>query len=221
MTNVAEIRRGFAAADLLAAASGLARATIAEECAAQCLENESVLLCIRESLFDGYLVRGELCARRGLQPSTSDGWTWPVRVIESGYALGRIGGKRTKHYFPSEILPSLARAIEGACFRRRHPMPGDANFELAAGWISGARIEGSAIYANVVLFKREHALRAALSMAREDGRLDLFGLSIEGSFRFQQRIRDGMPSTPIATSLDKLDGVDLVCEGGAGGRFLG
>jgi len=220
MTNVAEIRRGFAAADLLASAVRLAGGTIAEESAMKCLENESLLLRVRESAFDCYLMRGEVCARRGLCASGADGWTWPIIVIESGWALGTIQGRGRTHYFPREILPQIARASEGVQFRRRHPLKYERDFELAAGWLSNARVEGQSVRANVILFKREDALRAALFAAREDKRLDLFGISIMGDFRFQQRVIDGRPA-PVATSVEKLDGVDLVCDGAAGGHFLG
>ncbi len=220
LTTAAEIKRGFAEAELLATASRVLKATLVEDCAEQCLGQESKLVLVREALRECYIASGALRAREGRYSSKTDGWHWPIMVVESGWALGTlIGRSEWKHYLPPEIMPEIARAVEGIQFRRRHPLPGDSNFAVVAGWVSNARVERGAVYANVNLLKREENLRATLLMLREHRKLDLFSVSIEADFFWQRRtIKNEL--APVATSLKQLIGIDLVAEGGAGGRFL-
>lgn len=157
------------------------------------------------------------------------GWTWPVQIIQSGWANGSFEGalgewRANPHYFPPEILAQIAQAANGARFRRRHPEVGDGSDmpELTAGWLSNCRVRGSAVVGTVHLLRSEGqkgGVRSMLLAAREAGKLDLFGVSILASFEFETRKIDGKTGA-VATSLKRLFGIDLCAVPGAGGKFL-
>ena len=157
--------------------------------------------------------------------ATGDGWTWPVQVMQSGWAAGSVEGARgkenTPHYFSPVIVAEVAQAVNGARFRRRHPETGDGSDapELTAGWVSNGRMVGSAAVATVNLLKSETGIRSTLLAAQEAGKLDLFSVSILGYFGFKRGQIDGKPAL-VANSLQKFVGLDMCAEPGAGGKFL-
>jgi hypothetical protein len=159
------------------------------------------------------------------EAATEDGWSWPVRMLEAGWAQGRIadanGQIATPHYFPSEIVAKVAEAANGARFRKRHPETGDGSDapELTAGWLSNTKMSGTSALATVNLLKSETEIRSKLMAARDAGKLDLFGVSILAYFGFRRSTVEGK-SAMLATSLQKFVGLDLCAEPGAGGRFL-
>jgi len=160
-------------------------------------------------------------------PAARDGWIWPVRVMESGWPCGSCEdlatGQRTEtpHYLPPEFMPQVARSVNGARFRRRHPESGDGYDEpgLVAGWLSDGRVEGSAVFATVHLLKSAVDVRSTLMAARAAKKLDLFGVSVFAYISYRRTQIDGR-SVLVAFALDKLVGVDLCAEPGAGGRFV-
>src|SRR6266567_4959061 len=156
------------------------------------------------------------------EAATGDGWTWPVRIMQSGWAHGDINGSGQSHYFPPEVVAQVAQAADGARFRRRHPEVGDGSDapELTAGWISNARMSSTSALATINLLKSETEIRSKLMAAREAGKLDLFSVSILAYFGFKRSTVDGK-SALVATGLQKFVGLDLCAEPGAGGRFLG
>lgn len=187
---------------------------------------------LREALAESYGIAAEARLRKNVGKDLAEEgwWKWPVRIIASGWSSGRTKEQlETPLYFPPEIMPQIARAAEGVKFRRRHPTgwkdePGDS--QLVAGWISEARVveesaARSAVYANVNLYKDERFLRAQLMAARDDLRLDLFGISHDAIFGVKRSKIQGRPAL-VATSLKKLVGVDLAVgtPAGSGGRFL-
>ncbi len=158
--------------------------------------------------------------------ATGDGWTWPVQVMRSGWAAGVLDGangtETTRHFFPREVVASVAEAVNGARFRRKHPASGDGSDaqELTAGWVSGGHMSGSAAVATINLLKSAEDVRSMLLAAQEAGRLNLFSVSIFGYFSFKRSQIDGKPAL-VADRLQKFVGLDMVAEPGAGGRFLG
>jgi hypothetical protein len=177
------------------------------------------ILCSVQQAHVGFLAR-EAASEDG-------GWTWPVQVMQSGWAAGTLesasGNKlTTPHYFPPAVVSQVAQAANGARFRRRHPETGDgANApELTAGWVSDGKMTGSAARAKVNLLKSETEIRSTLLAAQEAGKLDLFSVSIFAYFGFKESKIDGKPAL-VATSLQKFVGLDMCAEPGAGGMFLG
>ncbi len=58
--------------------------------------------------------------------ASEDGLTWPIQVMESGFANGhlemadpRLAG--LPHFFPKEVVAQVAEACNNARFGRRHP----------------------------------------------------------------------------------------------------
>jgi hypothetical protein len=156
-----------------------------------------------------------------MEAATGDGWTWPVRIMQTGWAHGDVDGSGQPHYFPSEVVAQVAQAADGTRFRRRHPPMGDGSDapELTAGWLSNARMSGTSALATVNLLKSESEIRSKLMAAREAGKLDLFSVSILAYFGFKRSSVEGK-SALVATTLQKFVGLDLCAEPGAGGRFL-
>ncbi len=160
------------------------------------------------------------------EAATEDGWSWPVRMLEAGWAKGSLEGASgqiaTPHYFPREIVAKVAEAANGARFRKRHPESGDGSDapELTAGWLTNTKMAGTSALATVNLLKSETEIRSKLMAARNAGKLDLFGVSILAFFAFRRSTVEGK-SAMLATSLQKFVGLDLCAEPGAGGRFLG
>ena len=155
---------------------------------------------------------------------SGDGWTWPVQVMQAGWAHGTIEapeGKAMPHYYPVEIAAQVAEAANGARFRRKHPPIGDGNDspELTAGFISDTRMQDSAVLATVNLLKSEEGIRSTLLAAQEANKLDLFSVSIMAYFGFKKSQAEGRPAL-VATSLGRFVGLDMCAEPGAGGRFL-
>ena len=152
-----------------------------------------------------------------------DGWTWPVQIMEAGWARGEIDGEYVPHYFPRDVVAQVAEAANGGRFRRRHPQgiegDGSAYPELTAGWTSEAGMAENAAQAKVHLLKSETKLREQLLAAREAGKLDLYGVSVFAYFGFRAGSQDGKKCL-LATSLRKYVGLDLCAEAGAGGRIL-
>lgn len=152
-----------------------------------------------------------------------DGWSWPVQVMEAGWARGTVNGQAIPHYFPRDVVAQVAEAANGGRFRRRHPQgaedDGAAHPELTAGWTSEAKMAGNTALAKVNLLKSEPELREKLLAAREAGKLDLYGVSIFAYFGWRPGTQDGKKAL-IATSLAKYVGLDLCAEAAAGGKIL-
>jgi hypothetical protein len=159
------------------------------------------------------------------EAAAGDGWTWPVQVMQSGWAAGTLeaasGKLATPHYFPREVVSEVAQAVDGVRFRRKHPDSGDGSDapELTIGWMSDGRMAGSAALAKVNLLKSATDIRSMLLAAQEAGKLDLFSVSIFAYFGFKRSKIDGKPAL-VATSLQRFVGLDMCAEPGAGGRFL-
>jgi|SRR6266850_530802 len=161
------------------------------------------------------------------EAASEDGWSWPVQVMRSGWAHGSVteaSGKVTKpHYFSEDAVAQVAKAVNGARFRRRHPTEaegdGSGSPELTAGWMSNGLFSGSAAVATVNLLKSATDIRSMLMAAREAAKLDLFGVSIFGYFVFQESRIEGKPAL-VATRLQRFVGLDFCAEPGAGGRFM-
>ncbi len=150
-----------------------------------------------------------------------DGYTWPVQIIQEGFAGGEVGGQAVPHYYSADTVRQFAEAANGARFGRKHPGPLEQEDDPAriAGYFSEGRVVGSAAHAKLHLLKSETALRDKLLAMKESGKNDLFGLSVLGYAEFKPGKVQGK-SALISGKLAKLVSIDLVTEAGAGGKFL-
>jgi len=169
----------------------------------------------------------EFGARLAAAAADSDGWVWPVVVCKSGWGNAQFLGPEElagkPQYIPHEVLPQIAAAMNGARFRRRHPLDheGDGNAlpELVAGWVENARVVGDEVHADVHLLPTETEMRARLMAARDAGQMDLFNVSILAYFRFRLDRIEGREAL-VAEKLGKVIGLDMCAEPGWGGKFL-
>lgn len=171
-----------------------------------------------------YQVRQSAARFIAKEKSSDDGWRWPVRVMEAGWAHGSIedssGLKQPlPHYFPASIVTRVAELLDGARFRRRHPADGDGSPELIAGWLSHAKMQDSAAFATINLLHSAADIRSLLLAAQEANKLDLFGVSIYAYFSFARSQAEGKPAL-VATDLLRFVALDMCAEPGAGGRFV-
>lgn len=153
----------------------------------------------------------------------ADGWSWPVQIMESGWAHGSVNGQEVPHFFPASVVAQVAEAANGQRFRRRHPNQSEGTGsdlpDLTAGWTSECRMQGNVAVGKVNLLTSETEIRAKLLAAKEADKLDLYGVSIFAFFGFRPGVQDGKKAL-IATQLAKYVGLDLCAEAGAGGKIL-
>jgi hypothetical protein len=153
---------------------------------------------------------------------SDDGLTWPIQVMESGWARGAVGGHGgIAHYFPLEAVAQVAQACNSARFGRRHPETDAEEMDPGriAGYIDGGKLLGNTAVAMMHLFENEKEIKTKLVAARDAGKLDLFGASILAYFAWRPGKPDGKDAL-VAQKLGKLMSVDFVTEAGAGGKFL-
>jgi hypothetical protein len=166
------------------------------------------------------------CESSRFENGAEDGLTWPMVVMESGFARGEVmtddpALKGLPHYFPQEVVAQVAEACKSTRFGRRHPQTDGEEFDPSriAGLISGGVMEGSAARASVRLFETETELKTKLMAAQKSNQLGLFGASILGLFAWKKGKAEGKDAL-VAQRLARLMSVDLVTEAGAGGKIL-
>lgn len=160
------------------------------------------------------------------ESATEDGLTWPIQVMQAGFAHGHLDGIDPRlaglpHYFPREVVAQVAEACKSMRFGRRHALTPEEEVDPAriAGLISNGRMSGNAAMATLRLFPTETEIKTKLTVAREAGQLDLFGASIFALFPFAKGKAEGKDAL-VAQRLGRLISVDLVTEAGAGGKIL-
>jgi hypothetical protein len=197
--------------DLEAAAAGVIASALAEHC--------------NDLIYRPFLAQVRQSSATFVASSEhEDGWSWRVRVMKSGPSSARVEGHEGETtYVGAEVLPQIAKAINGARFRRRHPEVSEREGfhlpELTMGWMSDGHVEGRAIYATAHLLRSEGAVRERLMAAREAGKLHLFGVSVMATFNYFPEMIDGKQAH-VAKNLCRFIALDMVAEPGAGGRFL-
>jgi hypothetical protein len=155
-----------------------------------------------------------------------DGMTWPIQVMQSGFAHGAVltgdpALARLPHYFPANVVAEVAEACKSARFGRRHPETDVEESDAAriAGWLDDGRMESGAARATMHLFPNETEISGKLGAARDAGKLDLFGASILAYFAWKPGKAEGREAL-VAQKLGRLVSVDMVTEAGAGGKIL-
>jgi hypothetical protein len=165
-------------------------------------------------------------ARFTAAAASEDGLTWPVQVMRSGWAHGRVDMADPKlaglpHFFPREVVAQVAEACNNARFGRRHPSSDTEETDAGrvAGYLDSGRVIGTAAHATLHLFENEKDIQGKLMAAKKADKLDLFGASVLAYFSWRRGKPEGRDAM-VAQKLCRLVSVDLVTEAGAGGRFL-
>ena len=164
--------------------------------------------------------------RAKLQGGSEDGSSWPIVVMEAGFAKGEVMTdnpefQRLPHYFPQEVVAQVAESCSRARFGRRHPetVVDETDPARIAGWLDGGAMDGKSARATMHLYENEEGLRGKLLAAKKSNTLDLFGASILAYFHWRKDKAEGRDAL-VATKLGRLVSVDLVTEAGAGGKIL-
>jgi hypothetical protein len=160
------------------------------------------------------------------EATSEDGLTWPIQVMEAGFAHGHLEGIDPRmaglpHYFPVEIVAQVAAACKSMRFGRRHALTPEEEADPAriAGLLSNGRMQGNAALATLKLFENETDIKVKLTAAKQSNQLDLFGASIFALFSFAKGKAEGKDAL-VAAKLIRLISVDFVTEAGAGGKIL-
>ncbi len=172
------------------------------------------------------LLPGEFTARLAAA-AEGDGWVWSVVVCKAGWGNAHVWGPeeyaRRPQYIPREVLPQIAAAVNGARFRRRHPLEDEGDGEgipdLVAGWVDNARVVGDEVHADVHLLPTETEIRARLLALREAGQMGLFNVSLLTYFRGRADRIEGRDALVIER-IHKVIALDMCAEPGWGGKFL-
>jgi len=150
---------------------------------------------------------------------------YKIRVLKPGWGSGVLGGKTVPHYYPPAFMATVAEALAGKPFGRRHPNQqgpdptGATDPDRIAGWLEGQSSDAGGAYTTVNLFSAESELRSKLDEARENKTLNLFAVSMLASIAYKPGTVEGKPCL-VAESLGALYSVDLCARAGAGGEFL-
>ena len=157
---------------------------------------------------------------------SADGLTWPIQVMEAGFAHGHLEGIDPRmaglpHYFPVEVVAQVAAACKSMRFGRRHALTPEEEADPAriAGLLSNGRMQGNAALATLKLFDNETDIKVKLMAAKQSDQLDLFGASVFALFSFAKGKAEGKDAL-VASKLGRLISVDFVTEAGAGGKIL-
>jgi hypothetical protein len=150
---------------------------------------------------------------------------YKIRVLKPGWGTGAVNGKAIPHYYPPAFVATVAEAVAGKPFGRRHPNQqgpdptGATDPDRIAGWLEGSSHDANGAYTTVNLFTAESDLRSKLDDARENKKLDLFAVSMLAAIGYKSGVVEGKPCL-VAEALGTLYSVDLCARAGAGGEFL-
>jgi len=162
------------------------------------------------------------CAEAMSVSPMDDGWSWPIQVIEEGWADGTLdGAPGTPQYISQEVVAQVAEACKSTRFGRRSPNNSveECDPSRIAGMITDGRTEGGKAVAMLHLNPGEEGIRAQLVAAQKAGLLDLFGVSVCGLFEIEPRTIEGQLVMEVC-GLNRLISVDFVVESGTGGKIL-
>jgi hypothetical protein len=150
---------------------------------------------------------------------------FPIVAVKSGWARGTLGGQAVPHYYPPAFVKTVAEAINGKPFGRRHPdqkgpdPTGATDPSRIAGWLDPGVFDGQRALTAINLFTAESDLRSRLDDARKNDKLGLFGTSMLALVGWRPGVVEGKQCM-VAESLESLYSIDLCARGGAGGEFL-
>ncbi|HMX15546.1 MAG TPA: hypothetical protein PKD29_01770 [Rhodocyclaceae bacterium] len=150
------------------------------------------------------------------------GVAWDAVLIRAGVSLNHV-------YYPAAVLREAAPRFEGVrvCIKSdgEHIKGADRDIRGVVGWIEAPRfVEGAGADSGHVEGRLrlpglpEHT-RSLLVAAVKAGRQDVAGLSIDARGRGSLQMREGK-RVKAASSIDKVDSLDLIVEPGAGGRLI-
>ncbi len=150
------------------------------------------------------------------------GTVWEATLIQAGLSLNNV-------FYPDALLREAAPLFEGARIRlladQAHVNGQGKDLRDVVGWASGVRfVEGAAadtgrLVGSLNLPGLPEQTRSLLVGAATAGKQDIAGLSIDAAGKGALRLREGK-KVKEATSILRVNSVDLIVEPGAGGRLI-
>ena len=151
-----------------------------------------------------------------------DSGKWLIRVMRAGLSAN-------SNYYPDAVLREAAPLFEGArVFNKsdaQHVKGEGKAFNQLIGGLSGVRFaEGGApdlgeIQAVLTLIEPAGDVAVKLREAAARGLSGLFGFSIDADGAAKTQLREGR-KVRVATSITKVQSVDLIVEPAAGGELI-
>lgn len=147
---------------------------------------------------------------------------WLIRVIQAGTSLNGV-------FYSDEVLREAVLLIEGCrVFKKSDDehIKGDGKSvdnligRLAeAKFVAGKTPDTGEVRAVLSLIEPDGAVAVKIREAAARGMNDLYGFSIDANGAAKTQMREGR-KVKVATSITKVNSVDLIVEPGAGGRLI-
>ena len=152
----------------------------------------------------------------------TDSGKWLIRVIQAGTSLNGV--------FYSDALLREAVPMFNGCRVFNKPdaehLAGDGKSVdkligrlTEAKFVKGKLADIGEVQALLSLIEPDGAVAVKIREAASRGMSDLFGFSIDANGAAKVQMREGR-SVKVATSITKVNSVDLIVEPGAGGRLI-
>lgn len=147
---------------------------------------------------------------------------WLIRVIQAGTSLNGV-------FYSDALLREAAPLFDGSrVFIKSDDehIKGDGKAvgnligRLAeAKFVAGKTPDSGEVHAVLSLIEPDGAVAVKIREAAARGMSDLFGFSIDANGAAKTQLREGR-KVKVATSITKVNSVDLIVEPGAGGRLI-
>lgn len=147
---------------------------------------------------------------------------WLIRVIQAGTSLNGV-------FYSDALLREAVALFDGArVFIKSDDehIKGDGKAVgnligrlTEAKFVKGKTADSGEIQALLSLIEPDGAVAVKIREAASRGMSDLFGFSIDANGAAKTQLREGR-KVKVATSITKVNSVDLIVEPGAGGRLI-
>ena len=182
-----------------------------------------------EAADDGFDLDAGLILEEAVVEGTAEkGSVWAVTPVSVGKSSRTqvVGGLKAAYFYSQEAIDKSAPNFEGAqVFAHAagpHVDPSQKSTLNEVGWLAKARGEPGRMKAELHLLPSARWLRENLVNAFSKGKKDIYELSMHaGGVAYPKEMTvDGKTETVFfVESIDKVDSVDVVPRGAAGGRF--
>lgn len=155
--------------------------------------------------------------------SQAAGTVWEATLIQAGMSVG------SRVFYSDQVLREAAHLFEGVriCIKpdAKHIKATERDINTLVGWgeaprfVEGATPDTGRLVAMLNLPGLPETTAKLLAAAARAGKQNIVGLSIDARGQGAMRMIEGK-RVNAATSIDRIESVDLIVEPGAGGRLI-